>query len=90
MSPTRKVLITGAGTGIGRALAIEAAQKGFDLILVGRTSATLEETRSKCEEIGFAAFHPKPLLPVQLDQLLRLHTGENEQGWGSGERGNWR
>ncbi|MEJ6691503.1 MAG: SDR family NAD(P)-dependent oxidoreductase [Paracoccaceae bacterium] len=49
MSPTRKVLITGAGTGIGRALAIEAAQKGFDLILVGRTSATLEETRSKCE-----------------------------------------
>ena len=49
MSTTKKVLITGAGTGIGRALAIEAAQNGFDLILVGRTSATLEETRSKCD-----------------------------------------
>ncbi len=49
MSTIKKVLITGAGTGIGRALAIEAAQNGFDLILVGRTSATLEETRSKCD-----------------------------------------
>ncbi|MEH6738598.1 MAG: SDR family NAD(P)-dependent oxidoreductase [Sulfitobacter sp.] len=48
MINTKKVLITGAGTGIGRALAIEAAQKGYDLILVGRTSSTLEETRSKC------------------------------------------
>ncbi|AXI45808.1 short-chain dehydrogenase [Sulfitobacter sp. SK012] len=48
MSTTKKVLITGAGTGIGRALAIEAAQKGFDLILVGRTSNTLEETLSMC------------------------------------------
>lgn len=49
MSTTKKVLITGAGTGIGHALSIEAAQKGYDLILVGRTSATLEETRSKCD-----------------------------------------
>lgn len=49
MSATKKVLITGAGTGIGRALAIEAARKGFDMILVGRTASTLEETRSKCD-----------------------------------------
>ncbi|MBT5000662.1 MAG: SDR family NAD(P)-dependent oxidoreductase [Bacteroidetes bacterium] len=48
MNNTKKVLITGAGTGIGRALSIEAAQKGFELILVGRTSSTLDETRSKC------------------------------------------
>lgn len=68
MSPTRKVLITGAGTGIGRALAIEAAQKGFDLILVGRTSATLEETRSKCET-------QKPLLHCRgCDKRRRART----------------
>lgn len=48
MSITKKVLITGAGSGIGRALAIEAAQKGYELILVGRTSSTLEETRVQC------------------------------------------
>ena len=48
MSIPKRVLITGAGTGIGRALAIEAAQKGYELILVGRTSRTLEEPRVQC------------------------------------------
>jgi len=48
MNKTNIVLITGAGTGIGRALSIAAAEKGFDVILVGRTSGTLDETMSKC------------------------------------------
>ncbi|PCH69621.1 MAG: short-chain dehydrogenase [Rhodobacteraceae bacterium] len=43
---TRKtVLITGAGSGIGRELAIEGAHRGYALILAGRTLAALEETR---------------------------------------------
>mgnify|MGYP005847985925 CR=1 FL=1 len=37
-------LITGAGSGIGRALAQEAAGAGYDLVLVGRRLAPLEET----------------------------------------------
>lgn len=44
---TRKTpvaLITGAGSGIGRALAVEAARSGYDLILAGRRQAQLEET----------------------------------------------
>ena len=45
MIHTRPVaLITGAGSGIGRALAIEAARSGFDLVLVGRRQAQLDET----------------------------------------------
>jgi short-subunit dehydrogenase len=48
MNNPKRVLVTGAGTGIGRALSIEAATKGFDLILVGRTSSTLEITLSMC------------------------------------------
>lgn len=45
MNTSRPVaLITGAGSGIGRALAHEAAKTGFDLILVGRRRAQLEET----------------------------------------------
>lgn len=44
MTQNKTVLITGAGSGIGRALAIEGARLGFDLILVGRTQAKLEAT----------------------------------------------
>ena len=48
MINAKTVLITGAGSGIGRALAVEAASKGFSLILAGRTKTTLEQTKSKC------------------------------------------
>ena len=48
MNDKKTVLITGAGTGIGRALSIQAALKGFELILVGRTMKTLDETRLMC------------------------------------------
>lgn len=40
----RSILITGAGSGIGRALAIAFAAKGAQLILVGRQMAPLQET----------------------------------------------
>ncbi len=48
MNTGKKVVITGAGSGIGRALSMEAAHKGFDLILVGRTPSTLDETLAMC------------------------------------------
>lgn len=44
MSNRKTALITGAGSGIGRALAQEAARLGYDLILVGRTESKLAET----------------------------------------------
>lgn len=37
-------IITGAGSGIGRACALRLAARGFRLTLIGRTSETLEET----------------------------------------------
>ena len=39
-------LLTGASRGIGRAIALELADLGFDLALVGRDQASLEETAS--------------------------------------------
>jgi short-subunit dehydrogenase len=48
MTHPKTVLITGAGSGIGRALAVEAASQGFNLILAGRTQATLDQTKSVC------------------------------------------
>ncbi len=44
MTP-RTALVTGASSGIGRALAIEAARRGHALILVGRREDELAETR---------------------------------------------
>ncbi|GAF57265.1 3-oxoacyl-[acyl-carrier protein] reductase [Psychrobacter sp. JCM 18901] len=40
----KTVVVTGAGSGIGRATAIRFAEEGASVVLVGRTAATLEET----------------------------------------------
>lgn len=44
MTKKRTVLITGGGSGIGRALTCEAARRGYQPLITGRTRATLEET----------------------------------------------
>lgn len=40
----RRILLTGAGGAIGRAVAVELARQGADVVLVGRTQHTLDET----------------------------------------------
>lgn len=40
----KTVIVTGAGSGIGRATAIRFAQEGANVVLVGRTAETLKET----------------------------------------------
>lgn len=40
----RTAVITGAGSGVGRATAIALARQGWNLVLLGRTRASLEET----------------------------------------------
>src|SRR5512132_2108532 len=45
MAQTRKVaLVTGAGSGIGRAVAVTLLNNGFDTVLAGRRLAALEAT----------------------------------------------
>ena len=47
MSGNGKVaMITGAGTGIGRACALAMLREGYSVVLVGRRPAPLEQTRS--------------------------------------------
>ncbi len=51
----RAVWITGAGTGIGRALALAFAQAGARLALTGRSRETLAETSAMVEAAGGSA-----------------------------------
>lgn len=44
----KKILITGASSGIGRAIAIQCSNFGAQLILVGRDEKRLDETKQQC------------------------------------------
>jgi short-subunit dehydrogenase len=48
----RRALVTGAGSGIGAAIAIEFARNGFDLIIAGRTSGKLETVKRSAAACG--------------------------------------
>jgi NAD(P)-dependent dehydrogenase (short-subunit alcohol dehydrogenase family) len=56
------ILVTGAGSGLGRAAALSYAQHGATVILLGRTLATLEQTYDAIEASG----GPQPAL-ITLD-----------------------
>jgi NAD(P)-dependent dehydrogenase (short-subunit alcohol dehydrogenase family) len=58
---SRIILITGASAGIGRALALEAARLGAQVILHGRNSAKLEQVYDEIEAIEDA---PRPSIAV--------------------------
>jgi citronellol/citronellal dehydrogenase len=48
----RVALVTGGGTGIGRATALELARTGADVVICGRRSEPLESTASEIERSG--------------------------------------
>ena len=60
----RIVMVTGAGSGIGRAAAKAYAAHGATVILVGRTVSRLEEVYDEIEAAG----HPKPaIVPMNFE-----------------------
>ena len=49
---SKTAVVTGASRGIGRAIALMLAEKGYNLILTARNKEKLEETAALCEKFG--------------------------------------
>ena len=57
----KKILITGASSGIGKATALFLAQRGHPVIVTSRSLARLDSLQSEASETGI------PITPVELD-----------------------
>lgn len=82
----RTALVTGAGSGTGRAIALEYARAGAQVVLVARTRRALEETASAIEaEGGRARVQPcdvtdAPAVRALVGALDTLHILVNNAG----------
>ncbi len=64
-------IVTGAGQGIGRAIAIGLAEAGADVVVAARTKTDLDEVAARIEETGRRA-HVVPTDVMESDQLEYL------------------
>lgn len=78
----RRGVVTGAGRGIGRGIAVAMAKEGADLILVARTARELESTAELVEALGASA---APIVAdlSDIDAVQRLTERINRETDGS-------
>lgn len=66
----KTVLVTGASSGIGRAIAVECARVGARIVVAGRDQGRLDETLAQLEGGGHTVFAGDLTDPAQLDLLV--------------------
>jgi short-subunit dehydrogenase len=77
----KRIVVTGASSGIGRDLARKIGEAGGEVIMVSRTRETLEEVKGEVEEAGGTA-HVHPCDLSDLDDIDRLAVEILEQHGG--------
>jgi NAD(P)-dependent dehydrogenase (short-subunit alcohol dehydrogenase family) len=70
---TRVAIVTGGGSGIGRASALALARDGFSVVIAGRRKDALEETARMAGEAPIDPFQADVSDPVQVEALF-AHT----------------
>lgn len=77
----RHILITGAGDGIGRAVALDCARAGATVILLGRTQEKLERLYDQIvgENLPEPVIHPMDLASAGNEDYEALAHGVSEQ-----------
>ena len=95
--PGWNVLVTGASSGLGRALALELAKLGCSLVLTGRQQKRLKSVAEECRQIGVAVVWVAADLAAEGGPEGLLKTVQ-QQGWdidalvnnaGAGHAGRW-
>jgi NAD(P)-dependent dehydrogenase (short-subunit alcohol dehydrogenase family) len=67
----RIALVTGAGSGIGQAVALAFLAEGWDVVLAGRRREALEETLAASSDAARAMVHPTDVAdPASVDSLF--------------------
>ena len=76
MSVPPVAIVTGAGSGIGRAASVALAGAGYSVVLAGRRAAPLEDTAARIEG-GASVLATDIAVPAQVERLfgetVRLH-----------------
>ena len=82
----RRALVTGAGTGIGKQIALGFGEAGAEVVLVGRTRAYLDETASELAAGGAVGIVIPADVTVEDDvQRIATEAGQIEKAaalWG--------